>query len=92
MIVFPDWIRSNVSLLNVLNVLNPPQNPTINNGWIQWLETPLFDVKWTKKAKITQDTIFAIKVPKGKLEVRIELDSLDTPKRAKLPNPPPRKI
>ena len=84
--------RLNVSLLNEEKVLNPPQNPTISNGWTHVNSPCLFAKNKTKIAKITHDRIFEIKVPIGKFIVKNEAVVFETRNLAKLPNPPPIKM
>jgi hypothetical protein len=74
----------------VLKVLNPPQNPTSNNGFIQ-SASDLFTII-TKTASKAQASKLAIRVPKGKDVETTRSDILETANLAILPNPPPRNI
>ena len=54
-------------MLNVLNVLKPPQNPTNNKGCNHVDSEFLGTTKTINKARIKQARMFDKKVPNGKL-------------------------
>ena len=65
----PLIINWTVSLLNVLNVLKPPQNPINKKGLTQEGWFNLFWNKYAIKAKIKQAIVFEMNVAIGKVEV-----------------------
>ena len=84
----PFRINSKVSKLKVEKVLNPPQKP-ITIKYLRKLEASILvenKVKATLRTK--QLSTFAMRVPYGNPEGV----AYTTPKRAKLPKPPPIKI
>lgn len=88
---FPRRKISNVSKLKVENVLKPPQNPTIIN--MRKLLSWSFVAK-TESAMpmITQLSTFEINVAIGNAVSENCFTPIETPKRARLPSPPPKKI
>lgn len=86
----PDFIKRNVSLLNVEKVLKPPQKPMMRNAFIS-LDCIFPANNPTAKAMITQLNTFAINVAKGNCDGLTLPIPNEMEYRARLPSPPPRK-
>tara|TARA_Y100000588_G_C13498644_1_gene604229 strand:+ start:102 stop:446 length:345 start_codon:yes stop_codon:yes gene_type:complete len=87
-IVLPDLSKYRVSKLKVENVLNPPQKPIIKNEENKLLSS-LFIHAYNVIPRIIQLNVFENKVAKGNRVEEKRKTNLETPKRAKLPKPPP---
>ncbi len=89
---FPVCKRLRVSLLNVENVLNPPQKPTTQNILADAEIICLLSAKPITKPTIKQAKIFTINVPRGKFVECIELIHFPSPNLIIPPSPLPIKI
>jgi len=79
------------SILNVENVVSPPQKPTEINKYMSDLKVWFFIPQPSKKPIIIHPKKFAISVDQGRLLLEAS-KNLPIRKRKILPKPPPMKI